>query len=1057
MLIDDYFIYQKDYEKKYGLKTLVLMQVGSFFEFYGVDNSEEKIGNMKQITDILNVQLTRRNKAILENSRSNCLMAGVPCPSLKRHLQLLLNHNYTVVLIEQVTEPPNPKREVTNIFSPGTYIEEVNQSDPNYIVSIFITEESCFKSGKSIFILGCSSIELSTGNSIVYEGQSFTYEKLALFEEMYRFIESFNPKEILINTNNLKNISHQEITTKINANNRLFYFYDSVQNQYFTINYQNEFLKKVFQTSGFLSPIENLDFEKKPNALVSYLLLLQFVYEHNERMVEKIQKPTTWEYEKHLILYNNAIYQLNILPTQNYEQVATKYRCLYDVIQKTSTNLGKRLLKYRIMNPIISSKTLNERYDQIEYMLDDSVRIPIEKELNDIVDIERFHRKMVLQLLHPHEFLQLSYSYEYILKIMDVLYISINFSNNGFKTFHSDEKYYNQLKTLVNEYKQIFHLLEMGKYNLLTITNSFFKSGHYEEIDSVQNEIQKCNLYFENQCKYLSKYIEESISSDDLVKVEHNERDGYFLYTTKKRSDILEKKWSAEDKKKYEIKKYTGTNVKIVSKDLHENSDKLIELKDKIQLITKEKYIEVCSDFYTRYQDLFLELSRLIAELDVAKSGAITVKKYRYIRPIIEDKFSQTSYLEVKGIRHPIIEVIQEDHEYIANDVELHHTTTNGILLFGVNGAGKSSFSKAIGCNIVLAQMGMFVSCKEFIFYPYTKIFTRINGDDNIFKGMSSFVVEMNELRSILKYSDNRSIVLGDEVCKGTEETSALSIVSSSIKCFCEKNVNFVFATHFHKLASLECMKSIQNIKLKHLTMEYDNNLRTFVYNRILQDGMGPEHYGIEIANFIIEDDDFIEHAKEVRNEILNRPNKDFLNDKTSNYNSNLYLQGCSICGDNGDKYSLDTHHIVEQNQFEQGDFHKDRLSNLVILCKKHHEEVHHGNLQINGYKDTPQGSYLSFEYLEDQTVKILSKDSPENIIITSNNSESNSDISSITKVSHSKFNKKYTEEQVSLVKNLYKSLQEQKNAMKTLLCELKKNGLTIAQKTVQKMINDEY
>ncbi len=160
MLIDDYFIYQQDYEKKYGLKTLVLMQVGSFFEFYGVDNAEEKIGNMKQITDILNVQLTRRNKSILENSRSNCLMAGVPCPSLKRHLQLLLSHNYTVVLIEQVTEPPNPKREVTNIFSPGTYIEEVNQSDPNYIVSIFITEESCFKSGKSMFVLGCSSIEI---------------------------------------------------------------------------------------------------------------------------------------------------------------------------------------------------------------------------------------------------------------------------------------------------------------------------------------------------------------------------------------------------------------------------------------------------------------------------------------------------------------------------------------------------------------------------------------------------------------------------------------------------------------------------------------------------------------------------------------------------------------------------------------------------------------------------------------------------------------------------------------------------------------------------------
>ena len=139
MLILDYLDQQIEFEKKYGKNTLVLMQVGSFFEFYGVDNDQEKIGNAKIIAEILNIQLTRRNKSILENSRNNCLMAGFPTHSLKRFIQILLSHQYTIVLIEQVTPPPNPKRDITQIFSPGTYIEEVTNYNPNNIVSLFLS------------------------------------------------------------------------------------------------------------------------------------------------------------------------------------------------------------------------------------------------------------------------------------------------------------------------------------------------------------------------------------------------------------------------------------------------------------------------------------------------------------------------------------------------------------------------------------------------------------------------------------------------------------------------------------------------------------------------------------------------------------------------------------------------------------------------------------------------------------------------------------------------------------------------------------------------------
>ena len=249
-LINQYFEYQINFEKKYGKNTVVLMQVGSFFEMYGVNNEKEKINNLQKITELLNILLSRRNKSILENNRNNALMAGIPTRSLKRYLNILLNANYTVVLIEQVTEPPNPKREITNIFSPGTYIKEINNSDVNNIVSIYIEEEKCYNSGKSIWTIGCSSIDLSTGNNLIYETYSLNNDSQTILEEMYRFIEVNNPIEILLNGKNLEKITIDSIKNNINLTNRLLHLNFTKRKDYKTfekINYQNTFLKKYLQ------------------------------------------------------------------------------------------------------------------------------------------------------------------------------------------------------------------------------------------------------------------------------------------------------------------------------------------------------------------------------------------------------------------------------------------------------------------------------------------------------------------------------------------------------------------------------------------------------------------------------------------------------------------------------------------------------------------------------------------------------------------------------------------------------------------------------------------
>jgi DNA mismatch repair protein MutS len=1046
MLIDDYFTYQIDYQHKYGNKTIVLMQVGSFFEAYGVDNYTEKIGDLQRITELLNIQLTRRNKAILENSRSNALMCGFPTNSLKRFINILLNTNYTIVLIEQTTPPPNPERIVTQIYSPGTYIDEINQSDSNNMVSLYITEDNCHKTGLRIFSFGISSVDLSTGYNTVYEGSQLYYEKNAFFEEIYRFIEANNPKELVI-TVDLSHIKPEELKMRFNNTNRVLHIHEKVDAKFTNLGYQNSFLKKIFQRTGLLTPIEYINIEKNQYALISYIILLQFAYEHNERIIEKISVPVHWMYDDHLILYNNAIYQLNIVDIKNSNSNSDSHnKSLYDLLQKTSTNMGKRLLKYRMSNPITSVTELNKRYDLINIFGKYEKLGEIEGILNEIIDIERMHRKMSLLTLNPYEFLNLTYTYENIIKLIDL--VKLIDSSSGadlFKLLTFDQKYFLKFAEYITDYCAIFNLNEIGKYGLVNITGSFFKKTQYKEIDDIQSEIDDINQFFKNECDYLSNIIE---MGSDFVKLDNNERDGYFYYVTKKRSDTLVSKLSKEtgkdkdkNKEKYEIRKFNGTNVKIVSDEITAKSNLLIELKDKIACLTKEQYLKTLGNFNEKYMDTFSEISKFIALIDINKCAVLCARKYKYNRPIIEDRSFGKSYFSAKSIRHPIIEIINEAIDYVKNDVSLIHEDVNGILLYGVNGAGKSSLSKAVGCNIIMAQMGFYVPSDEFIYYPYKKIFTRINGDDNIFKGMSSFAVEMDELRSILKYSDDRSIVLGDEICKGTEETSALSIVSSSIIRFCERNVNFIMATHFHKLYEMSCIKKLENIRFAHLSIICDKNNNHIIYGRKLEDGPGGSLYGIEIAEFIIEDDDFIKNAKEIRNDLLNK-NKELLCNKTSNYNTHLYVDQCSICGVNGNCYPLDTHHIKEQYTFDTDDFNKDKLANIVVLCKEHHDMAHYGNLVIKGYVPTTIGINLDYEFINKE---------PENNIDKNKNNDINNDIE------HKKTRKKYNEEHIVIIKDLSNTLKDNKEYLKVLKSELKKRDIIISSKLLNMILNNTY
>ena len=984
MLIDDYFEYQIKFEEKYGIKTIVLMEVGSFYEIYGVNNNTEKIGDVQIVTDLLNIQMTRRNKNILENNRSNSLMAGFPSISLKRFLKILIDANYTVILVEQITPPPNPKRDVTKIYSPGTYIEELTEKNniTTNIISIYLEESACHKTNINLFLLGMSCIDLTTGKTIVYQNNRIKFDKNSMLEEIYRFIENFSAKEVLFYSNYLTSINKEDINQSISSNNRLINInYNSTDPEFLKINYINTLLKKVYPEYGVLSPIEFLDLEDKYYASVAFIILINYAYEHNESIIYKLEKPVPWEYQEHLILYHNAIYQLNLISNNG-------NKSLFDIINKTSTPMGKRLLKYRLHNPIVSIEELNRRYEMIDILLNHKDIINnISIRLREINDIERLVRRVNLKLLYPMEILNLYISVENIVNIFQE--IKIIYSSN---IIDINESVINKLQLFLEECNRVFNISIIGKYNFNNIDTTFFNEGICEEIDSIYNEIKNIDQYFKDESQYLSNLIEKDSA---FVKYESNDRDGYFLYLTSKRAEILKDQLKEEKKEnKYEIKKYIGNNVKIVNNEIKNKSDELIILNHKIQSLVKSYYIQSLGTIEEKYSNIINEASYIISIIDVTVSSAKCAIQYNYNKPIIINDIDNASLLNIKGLRHPIIERLDDIGMYVGNDVYLNAQDNNlGILLYGVNGVGKSSLGKAIGCNIVMAQMGMYVACEEMIFFPYTKIFTRINGDDNIFKGMSSFVLEMNELKSIIKFADNNSIVLGDEICKGTEEISALSIIASCIENFKNNNVNFVMATHFHKLSTLNSINKLEGIHFKHLSVEYDEDNDIMIYGRKIKDGAGSTLYGLEIAKYILKDDEFINRAFKVRKELLEIDEK-ILTDKKSNYSKMIYMDMCHICKS---KDNLDTHHIIEQNNFEDSEFkyhndgnliNKNNIDNLVVLCKEHHDMVHHNNLIINGWIHTTNGRKLDYQYVCIESPTKINKDKRDKVItiLESNN-----------------------------------------------------------------------
>jgi DNA mismatch repair protein MutS len=418
------------------------------------------------------------------------------------------------------------------------------------------------------------------------------------------------------------------------------------------------------------------------------------------------------------------------------------------------------------------------------------------------------------------------------------------------------------------------------------------------------------------------------------------------------------------------------TAVKLSSTLLDELSIENAGAKSRMIAQVKERYREQLEEIERRFSHAIEHLISFLAVVDVSLSGAKCAAQYRYVRPSIVS--SPKAFIETVGLRHPLIESREENGIFVPNDLFLgsvdqhtyeEHPTiesgedVKGVLLYGINSSGKSSLMKSIGLSVVMAQGGFFVPCAMMRFSPVDKLLTRIVSKDNLYKGLSTFAVEMLELRNIFNRATENTLILGDEISHGTETESALAIVASAILKLREIGSMFIFATHLHQLSSLSEIEKAKEIVLLHLGVYYDEASDRLVYDRKLKSGSGSTLYGLEFAKSLHMDETFLKKAYEIRGRITDKTHDASMlkREKKSRYNNKLFLPKCALCDEAVDE----VHHIVPQANADDGGsighYGMNHRYNLIPLCSKHHRLVHEGKIAIHGFVMSEEGLRLSY------------------------------------------------------------------------------------------------
>jgi DNA mismatch repair protein MutS len=841
-LIKEYFELTEKYQNDYGINTILLMQVGSFYEVYGIYDKQNnsvtgsQINNFSRICDL---NISEKNVCVGSN---NVVMAGFKDIMIDKYIKKILESDVTAVVYSQELRPDNTiTRNLTGIFSPGTYFNNDTQRLTNNTTCIWIDliESNIVFKGKHV-VVGVSNIDIYTGKTSIFQFKELYINNPTTYDELERFISIYNPSEVII----ISNLPEQEVDDVINYANiqcTLIHKINFVQkiktlSKYLqqAINcekqiYQKEILDRFYK-------IDNFDlFNDNVIATQSFCFLLDFIYQHNPYLVNKIKIPIFENCSERLILANHSLKQLNMIDDHNY---TGKYSSVLKMLNCCLTPMGKRKFAYNFLNPTTNCEYLQKEYDMIDYLLS-NFNPNILIKLQEIKDISKFERQIFLKKITP--------------KSIYILYKNINLIKEVHHLIQNDTVIMNYLNyyendtlnistfcdNITNFIKNSF-IIELAQdiEQLQGFEINFIQKNINFDLDNKTKSLIESNQQLESVRSYLNSLIESGEKKSktktcDYIKIHETEKNNFSLICTDRRCQILKENIPSGSKipmltyissynnqpaefqfnlskKDIQFNKQSASNniisnIQITA--LCKNISNLkVSMKDTITIVFNDLINQ-----FELYQKQIEVINNFITIIDVIFAKTTLSKKYNYCKPTIINNRDK-SFVDAENIRHPLIEQLHQHEIYVSNNIILGNSIIDGILLYGTNAVGKTSLIKSIGINIIMAQSGLYVPCSKFSYKPYKYIFTRIIGNDNIFKGLSTFAVEMSELRTILNIANKDSLILGDELCSGTEISSAISIFVAGIQKLNKLKSSFIFATHLHEIVKYDEIIELTNV-----------------------------------------------------------------------------------------------------------------------------------------------------------------------------------------------------------------------------------------------------
>ncbi|KAA5536000.1 DNA mismatch repair protein MutS [Paenimyroides baculatum] len=755
----------------------LLFRVGDFYETFG----EDAVRTAK----VLGITLTKRGAG----SSSETELAGFPHHSLNVYLPKLVKAGLRVAICDQLEDPKTTKtivkRGVTELVTPGVAInDEVLQSKSNnFLAALHFGKKN----------IGIAFLDVSTGEFLTSQGNEEYIDKL---------LQNFKPSEVLVQKGNKNHFLHN-----FGSDFNLFYLEDWV----FKDDYANESLTNHFKTNS----LKGFGIDELQEGIISCGAILYYLSETQHNKIQHITNIQRIAEDAYVWMDRFTIRNLELYGSAN-ENATT----LLDVIDKTLSPMGGRLLKRWLALPLKDIDAINKRFDVVDYFKSNTeVLQNFQYQIKQISDLERLISKLATGKISPREFVILKESLDAIIPLKET---ALKSKNDALKVIgdnlHACELLREKIATTISADAPV----ALNKGNVIA-------NGINEELDELRNISHSGKSFLEAIEKR-----ESEITGITSLKVAFNNVFGYYIEVRNTHKHKVPETW---------IRKQTLVNAeRYITEELKEYEAKILGAEERISKIEAdiyEKFMMWCSQYIQPVQ----MNANLVAQLDCLQSYTQLAIENNYVRPALEDNH----VLEIKNGRHPVIEKqLSVDTPYIANDVYLDTDSQQIIMITGPNMSGKSAILRQTALIVLLAQMGCFVPASSVRMGVVDKIFTRVGASDNISMGESTFMVEMNETASILNNLTNRSLVLLDEIGRGTSTYDGISIAWAIAEYIHEhpQKAKTLFATHYHELNDMhEQFNRIKNFNVS--VKELKDNV---LFLRKLVPGGSAHSFGIHVA-----------------------------------------------------------------------------------------------------------------------------------------------------------------------------------------------------------------